>query len=72
METAFAWLLVVRVSDANAQFALKNWALRKASGGSQRKFCERKGIDPRTFRDRKDRALRLVCSRLNADSVAVF
>jgi hypothetical protein len=71
MEAAFAWLLIVRESDPDAQFALKIWALSAASGNSLRRFCRKTGAHRVTLLKRKDRALRVISSELNADSVGV-
>lgn len=70
MEMAFGWLLIVRDSDWDGYFALKNWARLKAREQSMRRFCKRNGIGQGTFRARSERALRAICSRLLADERA--
>ena len=71
MEEAFAWLLILRESDLDAQFALKIWALTTASGHSLRRFCRETGMVRVTLQKRKDRALKAISSKLNADCVGV-
>jgi hypothetical protein len=72
MEAAFDWLQIVRESHHGIHFAVKNWALCRASGRSTRKLCVLTGMSPATFRDRKDRALFLITSRLNAVNEPVW
>jgi len=71
MEEAFAWLLIVRESDPDAQFALKIWAISAASGHSLRRFCRKSGMVRVTLQKRKDRALKAISSKLNEDCVVV-
>jgi hypothetical protein len=66
-----AWLLIVRESDPDAQFALKIWALTAASGHTLRRYCRKTGAVRVTLQKRKDRALKLISSRLNAQSIPV-
>ncbi len=80
METCFGWLALVRESDLDACLALRAWAVRmagapslkRASGNSIRAIARKLGTTHVSLLKRKDRALSLVCSRLNADRVAVF
>jgi hypothetical protein len=71
MELAFKWLLSVRESDPDGCFALKNWALRKAGGKTNRSgansikaLARKMGVTDTALLKRKDRALSLITSTL--------
>lgn len=64
MVEAFEWLQIIRDSDWNAQFALKNWARNESIKRKQRVFCRNKKIAIQTFLDRKDRALQAIAAHL--------
>ena len=72
MEAAFGWLLFLRESDPDAQFALKHWARLRQKCRKDSAFCRANGIARQTFISRKDRALAAVSSRLNAESAHVW
>jgi hypothetical protein len=72
MERAFDWLQIVRESHHGIHFALKNWALCRASGRSLRKVARDNGVGEDTLRKRADRALFLIASRLNAVNEPVW
>jgi hypothetical protein len=72
METAFDWLPVVYESKPSMHFALKIWAIAKAGGRSARGFCNKAGLAWTTFLSRKDAALLIITSRLNAANEPVW
>lgn len=70
METIFEWLTDLR-DGSELQFALKNWAMRRASGTSDRRIAGKLGMVRVTLTRRRDRALSAIASRLNAGKMSL-
>lgn len=72
MNATMEWLAFVREADTQLYFCLRAWMLTERRGASHRAHCGRIGMVHTTLLRRKDRALSIVSSRLNADLVPVF
>jgi len=77
MNVALDWLFIVRAENMDAYRALRAFMLierRRGGEGCQtiKRYCRDIGVLRVTFLYRKDRALSLIASKLNADLLPVF